>query len=128
MAERIIMPKMGMAMETGTILRWLKREGDPVRKGEPLLEIETDKVSMEVEAEADGVLLRIVRRDGEVVPVIETIGWIGAAGEALPDGVAPAAAKPASPASPAGSLEPAAAADAAAPGVAAPPGAAGRGR
>ena len=74
MAFAVIMPKAGMAMETGTIIRWLKREGDAVAVGEPLLEIETDKVSMEVEAEAAGVLLRIIRGNGEEVPVTETIG------------------------------------------------------
>ena len=114
MAYPVIMPKTGMAMEEGTILRWLKREGDPVAKGEILLEIETDKTAMEVEAEADGRLLKILCRDGEVVPVTQTIAWIGRPGEALSEG-APAApfatpggtpsASPAAPA-PAGSPEP----------------------
>lgn len=81
MAFEVIMPKAGMSMETGTILKWLKKEGEEVSAGEPLLEIETDKVSMEVESEASGVLLRIVRHEGEEVPVTETIGYIGRAGE-----------------------------------------------
>jgi pyruvate dehydrogenase E2 component (dihydrolipoamide acetyltransferase) len=84
MATAVIMPKAGMAMETGTITRWLKKVGDPVKKGEPLLEIETDKVSMEVEAEVAGVLLGILAEAGAVVPVIQTIAWIGAPGEAVP--------------------------------------------
>lgn len=84
MATAVIMPKAGMAMETGTISRWLKKTGDPVKKGEPLLEIETDKVSMEVEAEVAGVLLAVLAEAGAVVPVIQTIAWIGAAGEAIP--------------------------------------------
>ena len=84
MATAVIMPKAGMAMETGTISRWLKKVGDPVKKGEPLLEIETDKVSMEVEAEVAGVLLAILAEAGAVVPVIQTIAWLGAAGEAVP--------------------------------------------
>ena len=84
MAYAVIMPKAGMAMERGTIIRWLKAEGDAVAVGEPLLEIETDKVAMEVEAEAAGVLLRITRGEGEEVPVTETIGYIGAAGETVP--------------------------------------------
>lgn len=84
MATAVIMPKAGMAMETGTISRWLKKTGDPVKKGEPLLEIETDKVSMEVEAEVAGVLLAVLAEAGAVVPVIQTIAWIGAAGEAVP--------------------------------------------
>jgi pyruvate dehydrogenase E2 component (dihydrolipoamide acetyltransferase) len=81
MAYRVFMPKAGMAMEEGRILRWFKQEGDPVAKGEPLLEIETDKVSMEVEAQESGVLLKILRGEGEVVPVTETIGYIGEKGE-----------------------------------------------
>ena len=109
MAQSVIMPKAGMAMETGTVIRWLKSEGDSVAVGEPLLEIETDKVSMEVEAEFAGVLLRILKGPGEVVPVTETIGYIGDAGESVPEAdsavpteAAPAAAT-ASSASPAGS-------------------------
>jgi len=84
MATAVIMPKAGMAMETGTISRWLKKVGDPVKKGEPLLEIETDKVSMEVEAEVAGVLLAVLAEAGAVVPVIQTIAWLGTAGEAVP--------------------------------------------
>lgn len=95
MATAVIMPKAGMAMETGTIIRWLKSVGDRVEVGENLLEIETDKVAMEVEAEVAGVLLAQLRGEGDVVPVIETIGWIGEAGERVPAGKAtdtPAAA------------------------------------
>jgi pyruvate dehydrogenase E2 component (dihydrolipoamide acetyltransferase) len=84
MATAVIMPKAGMAMEQGTITRWLKKVGDPIKKGEPILEIETDKVSMEVEAEVGGVLLAILEEAGAVVPVIQTIAWIGTAGEAVP--------------------------------------------
>jgi pyruvate dehydrogenase E2 component (dihydrolipoamide acetyltransferase) len=83
MAKNVIMPKAGMAMETGTIISWLKNEGDTVQVGEPLLEIETDKVSMEVEAEFSGTLLKILNGAGEVVPVTETIGYIGDPGELL---------------------------------------------
>lgn len=85
MADAVIMPKAGMAMEEGQIIRWLKQEGDPVETGEPILEIETDKVAMEVEAERSGVLLKITRGDGETVPVTETIGYIGEKGEAVPE-------------------------------------------
>lgn len=81
MATNIIMPKAGMAMEEGTIVKWFKKKGDKVEFGEPLLEILTDKVNMEVEAQASGILLEILRNEGEVVPVTETIGYIGAAGE-----------------------------------------------
>ncbi len=76
MATRVFMPKAGMAMEEGTILQWFKKEGDKVATGDPLLEIETDKVNMEVEAAASGVLLKIIRSEGETVPVPDTIGWI----------------------------------------------------
>ena len=86
MAYPVIMPKTGMSMEEGTILRWLKKEGEEVAKGEILLEIETDKTSMEVEAEASGRLLAILRREGEVVPVTQTIAWIGQPGEAWSEG------------------------------------------
>ena len=85
MATRVFMPKAGMAMEEGTILQWFKKEGDKVSAGEPLLEIETDKVNMEVEAPASGVLLKIFRPEGETVPVTETIGWIGEPGEKVPE-------------------------------------------
>jgi pyruvate dehydrogenase E2 component (dihydrolipoamide acetyltransferase) len=93
MAYPVIMPKTGMAMEEGTILRWRKKEGDAVAKGEVLLEIETDKTAMEVEAEADGSLLRILHNEGEVVPVTQTIAWIGQPGESLSEGAGPSAAR-----------------------------------
>src|SRR5579863_2425198 len=71
-------------METGTIVRWLKSEGEPVEKGEPLYELDTDKVTQEVEAEASGVLLKIAVAEGEV-PVGRTVGFIGTEGEAVPE-------------------------------------------
>jgi pyruvate dehydrogenase E2 component (dihydrolipoamide acetyltransferase) len=94
-ASSIIMPKTGMAMEEGTIIRWLKRAGDSVQKGEPIAEIETDKSTMELEAEAAGVLLSILKKDGETVPVSVVIGWIGKQGEAIPQGAPAGAAAPA---------------------------------
>lgn len=71
------MPMLGLTMTEGTIQRWLKREGDAVAKGEPLLEVETDKVVMEIEAPAAGVLLKILRGGDETVPVGAEIGLIG---------------------------------------------------
>src|SRR5262245_44383147 len=71
-------------MESGTIVRWLKSEGEPVEKGEPLFELDTDKVTQEVEAEAAGVLLKIAVAEGEV-PVGQTVAFIGAAGEDVPE-------------------------------------------
>ncbi len=85
MAYAVIMPKAGMAMETGKVIKWLKNVGDRVETGEPLLEIETDKVNMEVEAMNDGVLLAVLAHEGDVVPVVQTIGFIGEAGEAIPE-------------------------------------------
>src|SRR5689334_9457487 len=76
-------------MESGTIVKWLKSEGDSVEKGEPLYELDTDKVTQEVEAEASGVLLRIAIPEGEV-EVGRTIGFIGAEGEETPAGAAEA--------------------------------------
>src|SRR5436853_4139216 len=70
-------------MESGTIVRWLKSEGEPVEKGEPLFELDTDKVTQEVEAEASGVLLKIAVAEGEV-PVGKTVAFIGNEGEEVP--------------------------------------------
>jgi pyruvate dehydrogenase E2 component (dihydrolipoamide acetyltransferase) len=80
MATEVKLPRLGQGMEAGTIVRWLKSEGDTVHKGEPLYELDTDKVTQEVEAEAGGVLLKIGVREGEV-EVGKTIAVIGEAGE-----------------------------------------------
>jgi pyruvate dehydrogenase E2 component (dihydrolipoamide acetyltransferase) len=85
MAEAIIMPKTGMAMTEGVIIEWLVSEGDAVSAGDPLAEIETDKSSMQVEAESDGTILRILYEPGATVPVVETIAWIGDPGETPPE-------------------------------------------
>ena len=84
MATEVILPRLGQGMESGTIVRWLKSEGEEVQKGEPLFELDTDKVTQEVEAEAAGVLLKIAVSEGEV-PVGETVAFIGAEGEAVPE-------------------------------------------
>lgn len=83
MAFEVIMPKAGIDMTEGQIVKWLKQEGDQVTEGEIILEIMTDKTSMEIEAEASGVLLKILHQDGETVPVTTVIGYIGKEGEAL---------------------------------------------
>jgi pyruvate dehydrogenase E2 component (dihydrolipoamide acetyltransferase) len=80
MAVEVKLPRLGQGMESGTIVRWLKSEGDAVAKGEPLYELDTDKVTQEVEAEADGVLLGIVVQGGEV-DVGTTVAVIGEKGE-----------------------------------------------
>jgi pyruvate dehydrogenase E2 component (dihydrolipoamide acetyltransferase) len=99
-ATEVILPRLGQGMESGTIVRWLKSEGEPVEKGEPLFELDTDKVTQEVEAEAAGVLLKIAVAEGEV-PVGQTVAFIGAAGEDVPEVAAAAPqqeeAKPAEP-------------------------------
>jgi pyruvate dehydrogenase E2 component (dihydrolipoamide acetyltransferase) len=79
-AVEVKLPRLGQGMEAGTIVRWLKSEGDAVARGEPLYELDTDKVTQEVEADAEGVLLKIVIADGEV-DVGTTVGVIGAEGE-----------------------------------------------
>ena len=82
MATEVKLPRLGQGMESGTIVRWLKSEGEEVAKGEPLYELDTDKVTQEVEAEASGVLLKIAIPEGEV-EVGKTIAFIGAEGEAV---------------------------------------------
>jgi pyruvate dehydrogenase E2 component (dihydrolipoamide acetyltransferase) len=82
MATDVKLPRLGQGMESGTIVRWLKAEGDQVEKGEPLYEVDTDKATQEVEAEASGVLLRIAVAEGEV-PVGQTVAMIGEPGEAV---------------------------------------------
>src|SRR3954469_11589539 len=83
MPTEVKLPRLGQGMESGTIVKWLKAEGEAVEKGEPLYELDTDKVTQEVEAEATGVLLKIAVSEGEV-PVGETIAFIGKEGEEAP--------------------------------------------
>ncbi|MCL5677347.1 MAG: 2-oxo acid dehydrogenase subunit E2 [Firmicutes bacterium] len=92
MAVEVIMPKLGMTMEEGTILRWAKKEGDPVGEGEVLLEVQTDKVNIEVESPAGGVLKGVRYPEGAVVPVVTTIGYICKPDEEPPAPAVPAAA------------------------------------
>ena len=85
MATEVKLPRLGQGMESGTIVKWLKGEGEPVKKREPLYELDTDKVTQEVEAEAEGVLLKIVVDSGEV-EVGRTIAFIGSEDEDVPSG------------------------------------------
>ena len=96
MATEIIMPKVDMDQETGTVGEWLKKEGDEVKQGEAILEIETDKVAIEVEAPASGILANILFGEGETVPIATVIATILAPGEQ-----APSIDRPASPVEPA---------------------------
>ena len=84
MAISVVMPALEMAQETGKLLTWRKKEGERVTKGEPLLEIETDKAIVEVEAPGDGILAGITADAGAVVPVGQTIAWLVAPGENPP--------------------------------------------
>src|SRR3954451_17292254 len=96
MSSQVTLPRLGQGMETGTIVRWLKSEGESVEKGEPLFELDTEKVTQEVEAEASGVLLKIEVESGEVA-VGRTIAVIGDEGETVeletPDRGAPRSAE-----------------------------------
>jgi pyruvate dehydrogenase E2 component (dihydrolipoamide acetyltransferase) len=84
MAVSVVMPALEMAQETGKLLAWRKKEGESVSKGEPLLEIETDKAVVEVEAPGDGILVGITAEVGAVIPVGETIAWLVEPGEQPP--------------------------------------------
>ena len=92
MANEVKLPRLGQGMESGTVRKWLKAEGDRVEKGEPLYEIDTDKVTQEVESDFAGVLLRIALEEGEA-PVGQTIAWIGESGEDVPEVQADARAR-----------------------------------
>ncbi|QIN82098.1 hypothetical protein GBA63_05150 [Rubrobacter tropicus] len=81
----VIMPKMGDAMEEGTLLKWLKSEGDDVSEGDAIAEIETDKVTMELEAEDAGTLAQLIASEGDDVPVGEAIAFIAGEGEEVPE-------------------------------------------
>jgi pyruvate/2-oxoglutarate dehydrogenase complex dihydrolipoamide acyltransferase (E2) component len=84
MATPVTVPRLGSDMVSGVLIRFLVGEGDRVRRGDPIYELDTDKVTQEVEAEAEGVLLRIDARDGAEVDVGATLAWIGEPGEEPP--------------------------------------------
>jgi pyruvate dehydrogenase E2 component (dihydrolipoamide acetyltransferase) len=92
--KTVEMPKMGDTMEEGKILRWLKHEGDEVKKGESLAEVETDKVNIEIEAFSSGILRKILVPEGQSAPIGAGIALIGAADEPLPGGIAGSSAAP----------------------------------
>lgn len=85
MATLFALPKLGMNQEEGEVVNWLVNEGDEVTEGQPIVEVETDKTTVELEATASGVVGRIVRRAGEIVPINAVLAVILAPGEALPD-------------------------------------------
>jgi len=84
MVTEVIMPKMGQTMEKGKIIKWLKKEGEAIQKGEPLLEIETDKTVIEVESRGTGILRKIVAQEEEETPIGTIIGYIAKEDEPLP--------------------------------------------
>jgi pyruvate dehydrogenase E2 component (dihydrolipoamide acetyltransferase) len=88
MAISVVMPALEMGQETGKLVSWLKKEGESVTKGEPLLEVETDKAVLDVEAAADGVLAGVTGEIGTDIPVGQVIAWIVAPGESTPASVA----------------------------------------
>jgi len=114
MAVSVVMPALEMAQETGKLVSWKKKEGEQVKKGEILLEVETDKAVVEIEAGADGILSGVTAKEGDVVPVGQAIGWLLKAGEAIPASAGPGAGT-------SGRKMEAAPAAAAAPVAAAPP-------
>src|SRR5688572_8626661 len=89
MAVSVVMPALEMAQETGKLVSWKKKEGESVKKGEILLEVETDKAVVEIEAGGDGVLGGVTAKVGDVVPVGQTIGWLLKNGEAVPASAGP---------------------------------------
>ncbi|HWF38486.1 MAG TPA: dihydrolipoamide acetyltransferase family protein [Candidatus Acidoferrales bacterium] len=94
MAISVVMPALEMAQDTGKLVSWRKKEGEAVAKGEILLEIETDKAVVEVEALADGTLGGVKAQPGDVIPVGQTIAWLLGPGESVPAGEAPTKAAP----------------------------------
>jgi pyruvate dehydrogenase E2 component (dihydrolipoamide acetyltransferase) len=92
MAHNIVMPALEMAQENGKLLAWRKKEGESVVKGEPLLDIETDKAVVEIESPADGILAGVKAHEGDVIPVGQTIAWIVMPGEKPPVETQPSAA------------------------------------
>src|SRR3989442_467498 len=96
MPTNIIMPALELAQETGKVVHWLKRPGDTVRKGEPIVEIETDKITVEIEAPASGVLRDVTAQEGDVVPVGRTIAIVVGTDEAVAAAAAATVIPPAS--------------------------------
>jgi pyruvate dehydrogenase E2 component (dihydrolipoyllysine-residue acetyltransferase) len=84
MAISVVMPALEMAQQTGKVLSWRKKEGEKVSKGEPLLEIETDKAVVEIEAPGDGILAGVTAHEGAEIPVGQTIAWLVLPGENPP--------------------------------------------
>jgi len=98
MAKTVVMPQMGYDMDAGTLLRWLKQEGEQVERGEPIAEIETDKVNLEIESFEGGIVRKLLVTEGQTVPVGEPIAIIGEPGEAIETPPEPTRTEPTVPA------------------------------
>src|SRR5436190_3891552 len=85
MATDVMMPRLSDSMEEGTVLKWIVQAGGEVKRGEPFVEIETDKANMTYEADTDGVLIEVLAQEGETLPIGQVIARIGAAGEEIAD-------------------------------------------
>ena len=96
MAQPILMPKMGQSTEDCTIVKWRKREGDAVAKGDILFEVETEKAVLEIESFYDGTLIKVTIPEGQPVPIGTTVAFVGKPGEPIPAVVAPVASAPSS--------------------------------
>ncbi|HEY2082506.1 MAG TPA: dihydrolipoamide acetyltransferase family protein [Verrucomicrobiae bacterium] len=93
MAHSIVMPALEMAQETGKLISWRKKEGEAIGKGEPLLDVETDKAVVEIESPADGILVGVKAHAGDVIPVGQTIAWVVSPGEEIPAELAAASGR-----------------------------------
>ena len=91
MAYELKMPQLGLTMEEGTVSKWIKKEGDAVKVGDVIAEITTDKLTNELISETEGTMLKIVAQEGDDIPVMGTLAWIGQPGEAVGSAAAPAA-------------------------------------
>ncbi|RYL93169.1 dihydrolipoamide acetyltransferase family protein [Sporolactobacillus sp. THM19-2] len=111
MATEIIMPKMGMGMDEGTVVEWLKHKGDPVKKGESVVSISSDKIEKDIEAPADGFLIDIEAGEDAVVPIGQPLGYIGQNGETVATQEQSAVIAETEPASPVSGVSPAAASE-----------------
>jgi pyruvate/2-oxoglutarate dehydrogenase complex dihydrolipoamide acyltransferase (E2) component len=87
MATFFPLPKLGMNQEEGEVVSWLVNEGDEIKEGQPIVEVETDKATVELEATTGGVLARIVAKEGDIVPINGVLAVILAPGEAMPDDI-----------------------------------------
>lgn len=95
MAKKLVAPRMGEGVEEVTVVRWIKNEGDHIKEEDPVIEVETDKVAMEIPSPYSGVLLKTIAQPNQAVPVGDVLGWIGEPGESLEETPSkPAAAKP----------------------------------